>query len=167
MPVLAFPGPVAPAPPALTLEVPEGWEPVPAGAALLRARGTGSAGDVVEVGLAAHTAAGVDASGLVEGLTTASAPEGSELEDVFVVEIGGREWAARNVSWDEPEGPVVEVALVSLVEDVAVEGLDGDGVVAGAGRFVVATGRVRGAGLEADYDTLQSVLETVVVGERA
>ncbi len=165
MPVLAFPGPVAPAPPAVTLEVPEGWEPVPAGAGLLRARGTGSAGDVVEVGLAAHTAAGVDASGLVEGLTTASAPAGSELEDVFVVEIGGREWAARNVSWDESGGPVVEVALVSLVEDVDV---DPDAELGGeaASRFVVATGRVRGAGLEADYDTLQSVLETVVVGER-
>ncbi len=166
MPVLAFPGPVAPAPPAVTLEVPEGWEPVPAGAALLRARGTGSAGDVVEVGLAAHTAAGVDASGLVEGLTTASAPAGSELEDVFVVEIGGREWAARNVSWDEPDGPVVEVALVSLVDDVAGSG-EVDAEAEATSRFVVATGRVRGAGLEADYDTLQSVLETVVVGEPA
>ena len=31
-------------------------------------------------------------------------------------------------------------------------------------RLVVATGRVRGAGLEADYDVLQLVLETLVVG---
>ncbi|WP_377639404.1 hypothetical protein [Oryzobacter terrae] len=165
MPVLAFPGPVAPAPPAVTLEVPEGWEPVPAGAGLLRARGTGSAGDLVEVGVAAHTAAGVDASVLVDGLTSASAPAGSELEDVFVVEIGGREWAARNVSWDEPGGPVVEVALVSLVDETPAEGATG-ATGAAADRFVVATGRVRGVGLEADYDTLQSVLETIVVGER-
>ena len=165
MPVLAFPGPVAPAPPAVTLEVPEGWEAVPAGAGLLLARGTGSAGDVVEVGLAAYTAAVTDAGDLVEGLTSASAPSGSELEDVFLVEIGGREWAARNVSWDEPSGPVVEVALVARVDDGG--SADGDAAGAGPGRFVVATGRVRGAGLEADYDTLQSVLETVVVGEPA
>ncbi len=31
-------------------------------------------------------------------------------------------------------------------------------------RLVVATGRVRGATLDADYDVLQSVLETLVVG---
>ena len=31
-------------------------------------------------------------------------------------------------------------------------------------RLVVATGRVRGVGLDADYDALQSVLETLVVG---
>jgi hypothetical protein len=31
-------------------------------------------------------------------------------------------------------------------------------------RLVVATGRVSGASLDADYDVLQSVLETLVVG---
>lgn len=156
MPVLAFPGPVAPAPPGVTLEVPEGWESVPAGADLLRTRGTGSAGDAVEVAIAARTEdAGTTASSLVEELTEAAAPQGSEVEPVFVVELGGREWAGRNTSWDDAEGPVVEVALAARVDD----GSDGPG------RFVVATGRVRGPGLDADYDVLQSVLETLVVGE--
>ena len=49
MPVLAFPGPAAPAPPPVTLEVPDDWDAVPPGADLLRARGTGAAGDPVEV----------------------------------------------------------------------------------------------------------------------
>ena len=39
-----------------------------------------------------------------------------------------------------------------------------DGVADDVSRLVVATGRVRGATLDADYDVLQSVLETLVVG---
>ncbi|WP_392543724.1 hypothetical protein [Oryzobacter telluris] len=156
MPVLAYPGPAAPPLPAVTLEVPEGWEALPAGSGLLRARGTGSAGDPIEVGVAAHgVAEGTAAQGLVEEVTDAGAPEGSEVEPAFVVEIGGREWAARNLTWDEPSGPVVEVVLATSSGDDA------------SARFVVATGRVRGQGLEDDYDTLQSVLETLTVGTDA
>ena len=156
MPVLAFPGPQAPLPPPVTVEVPEGWEPVPAGAGLLRARGAGTAGDVIEVGVGTHRAvAGAAAEQVVEEVTSASAPRGSEVEPVFVVEIGGREWAARNVSWDEPSGPVVEVVLATSAGE-------GD-----AAPFVVATGRVRGSGVDDDYDVLQGVLETLVVGTGA
>jgi hypothetical protein len=140
----------------VTLEVPEGWEPVPAGTGLLRAHGTGSAGDPIEVGVVAHAVAvGTQATELVEDVTSASAPTGSEVEPVFLVEIGGREWAARNVTWDEPSGPVVEVVLATPADDDA------------STRFVVATGRVRGRGLEDDYDLLQSVLETLTVGAGA
>lgn len=154
MPVLAFPGPQAPPPPPVTVEVPDGWEPVPAGPGLLRARGAGTAGDPIEVGVGTHRAlAGAAAAQVVEEVTTASAPSGSEVEPVFVVDIGGREWAARNVSWDEPGGPVVEVVLATA------SGADED-----ASPFVVASGRVRGAGLDDDYDLLQGVLETLVVG---
>ena len=78
------------------------------------------------------------------------------MESSFVVEIGGREWVARNVSWDEATGPVVEVHLAAAVD----AGAPDDDV----SRLVVATGRVRGATLDADYDVLQSVLETLVVG---
>jgi hypothetical protein len=42
----------------------------------------------------------------------------------------------------------------------AVEGTPDEGVR----RLVVVTGRVRGATLDADYDVLQTVLETIVVG---
>lgn len=154
MPVLAFPGPSAPPPPGVTLEVPDGWAVEPAGTGLLRAHGVGSAGDPVEVDVAAHAVApDVRAEDLVERVTTSSAPGGSELEPVFVVEIGGREWAGRNVSWDEASGPVVEVVLATA----------GAPSQEDPGRFVVATGRVRGGGLEDDYDTLQSVLETLTV----
>ncbi|MFQ6171006.1 hypothetical protein ACK8HX_05320 [Oryzobacter sp. R7] len=157
MPVLAFPGPQAPPPPAVTVEVPDGWEPVPAGPDLLRARGAGTVGDPIEVGVGTHRAAvGALAEQVVEEVSTASAPEGSEVEPVFVVEIGGREWAARNVSWDEPGGPVVEVVLAT-----SPDGSDD------AAPFVVATGRVRGSGVDDDYDVLQGVLETIVVGAGA
>ena len=154
MPVLAFPGPKAPPPPPVTLEVPEGWDAVPAGPDLLRARGAGTAGDPIEIGVGTHRApAGSAAEQVLEVVSAASAPPGSEVEPVFVVEIGGREWAARNVSWDEPGGPVVEVVLATSPdgEDDALP-------------FVVATGRVRGSGVDEDYDVLQAVLETLVVG---
>ena len=84
-----------------------------------------------------------------------AARPGTEVEPSFVVEIGGREWVARNISWDESSGPVVEVHLAASVDDAADDEVS---------RLVVATGRVRGATLDADYDVLQSVLETLVVG---
>jgi hypothetical protein len=159
MPVLAFPGPAAPSPPSVTVEVPDGWDAVPPGSDLLRARGSGATGEPVEVAVRHHTGpAGLAATELVESLTDDTSRPGTEVEPSFVVEIGGREWVARNVSWDESTGPVVEVHLAAAVEDAP----DDD-----VSRLVVATGRVRGATLDADYDLLQSVLETLVVGGAA
>ena len=156
MPVLAFPGPAAPPPPTVTVEVPDGWDPVPPGPDLLRARGTGASGDPVEVTVRHHTGpAGFAATDLVEALGGGSTRAGTEVEPSFVVEIGGREWVARNISWDESTGPVVEVHLAAAVEAPAPDEVS---------RLVVATGRVSGATLDTDYDVLQSVLETLVVG---
>jgi hypothetical protein len=159
MPVLAFPGPAAPSPPSVTVEVPDGWDALPAGSDLLRARGTGAAGDPVEVTVRSHTGpVGYAATDLVDALADGVNRPGTEVEPSFVVEIGGREWVARNISWDESSGPVVEVHLAALVDGAP------DGVADDVSRLVVATGRVRGATLDADYDVLQSVLETLVVG---
>ena len=156
MPVLAFPGPAAPAPPPVTLEVPDGWNALPPGAELLRASGTGAAGDPVEVVVRHHTGpAGYGATDLLDAIDGLPERPGAEAEPPFVVEIGGREWVARHVSWDEGSEPVIEVHLAAGVDP----GSDDD-----LSHLVVATGRVRGAGLEADYDLLQSVLETLVVG---
>ena len=166
MPVLAVPGPVAPAPPPVTVEVPEAWQALPPGSDLLHVRGPGSAGEPVEVRLRAHTgAAGYAVSDLLDELAAAAAP-GSEVEPAFLVELGGREWTARNLSWDEADGPVVEVHLVTAVEpnDGSDDTADPD---AGFARLLLATGLVRGAGLDADYDALQSVLETLTVGGAA
>ncbi len=155
MPVLVFPGPAAPSPPSVTVEVPDGWDCVPAGSDLLRARGTGAGDEAVEVAVRSHTGpVGYAASDLVDALADGVNRPGTEVEPSFVVEIGGREWVARNISWDESTGPVVEVHLAAAV--------DGSADVS---RLVVATGRVRGATLDADYDVLQSVLETLVVGD--
>lgn len=159
MPVLAVPGPAAPAPPPVTVEVPEAWEAMPPGSDLLHVRGTGSAGDPVDVRLRAHIGpSGYAATDLLDDLA-ATVAAGGEVEPAFVVEIAGRQWTARNVSWDEPAGPVVEVHLAVAVDPPSVAP-DG-GVPA---RLLLATGRVSGSGLDADYDALQSVLETVVVG---
>jgi hypothetical protein len=160
MPVLAFPGPAAPSPPSVTVEVPEGWDALPAGSDLLRARGTGAAGEPVEVTVRSHTGpAGYDATDLVDALADGVTRPGTEVEPSFVVEIGGREWVARNITWDESSGPVVEVHLAAVVDGSAAEGTADE-----VSRLVVATGQVRGATLDADYDVLQSVLETLVVG---
>jgi len=160
MPVLAFPGPAAPSPPSVTVEVPDDWDCVPAGSDLLRARGTGAGGETVEVTVRSHTGpVGYAASDLVDALADDASRPGTEVEPSFVVEIGGREWVARNISWDESTGPVVEVHLAA-----AVDASSADGSAADVSRLVLATGRVRGAALDADYDVLQSVLETLVVG---
>lgn len=153
MPVVAHPGPSSPAPPALRLEAPEGWAVVPAGDALLRLVGPGSSGGevVVEVRPRAE-APGTTADVLVAALAAEAAGASGEVEEAFVVEVGGREWTAHNVARDGADGDVVEVHLVSVV---------------GAGDEVVTAvhvrGRVAGDGLDADYDQLQQVLETVVV----
>ena len=117
MPVLAFPGPAAPSPPSVTVEVPEGWDALPAGSDLLRARGTGAAGEPVEVTVRSHTGpVGYAATDLVDALADGVTRPGTEVEPSFVVEIGGREWVARNISWDESSGPVVEVHLAAVVD---------------------------------------------------
>ncbi|MBM6403512.1 hypothetical protein JQN72_04550 [Phycicoccus sp. CSK15P-2] len=153
MTALAHPGPASPAPPGVRLEVPDAWEAVPSGAALLRARAAGSRGDTVEVTVRQHVAAtGLGSEALVATLAADAGPGGAEVEDPFVVELEGREWHARNVSWDEGDTPVVEVHLATTVADA-------DPV----STHVVAVGRVRGAGLDDDYDLLQTVLETLVV----
>lgn len=168
MPVVVVPGPLAPAPPPVTVEVPQGWEVLPAGADLLRVRGTGAAGDPVEVRLRPHTGpSGYAVEDLLEEVAATAAP-GAEVEPPFVVEIAGREWAARNLSWDEPDGAVVEVhlatALASAGATPATDGAADREEGPAFARLLVATGRVRGAGVEPDYDTLQSVLESIVVG---
>lgn len=153
MPVVAHPGPGSPAPPAVRLDVPQGWAQPPAGDALLAAAGPGSAGDEIAVEVR-HVAAPPDVvADAVVAASTQRAGDGSgEVEEPFVVELGGREWLGRNVSWDESGTPVVEVHLATT--------LAADGPVS---RTVLVVGRVRGAGLDADYDALQGVLETLVV----
>ncbi|MGL5816408.1 MAG: hypothetical protein ACRCYR_02515 [Phycicoccus sp.] len=161
MPLLAYPGPRAPRLPRITVEVPDAWVAVPAEGDLVRTRGEGGSGDPVEVTVRHHTGPiGYGPTALLDDL--ASAPPGvadAEVERPFVVDIAGRRWHARNVSWDDATGPVVEVHLVTALADDAPPA-GSEGVVS---RFVHAVGRVRGAGLAADYDVLQSVLETLVV----
>lgn len=157
MPVLAFPGPTAPAPPTLSIDVPEGWRSVPADTDLLAAEGPGSGSEAVEVTVRRHTRpAGYAAEQLADEVASAGVGDrpGAEVEATFVVELGGREWLGRNVSWQGPAGNVVEVHLVTPAP--------GDSEMT---QFVAATGVVRGATLDADYDTLQAVLETLIVTE--
>ncbi len=153
MPVLAHPGPSAPAPPGVRLEVPETWAAAPAGEALLRAAGPGTGGPV-EVVVRHRAGAPEESVDAVLAEVAAAAGGGvAEVEETFVVEIGGREWLARNVSWDD-DGPVVEVHLVCGLEPAP-----------GASRLVHVAGRVSGPGLDDDYDLLQQVLETLTVDE--
>ncbi|MGL4175285.1 MAG: hypothetical protein ACRCSN_04335 [Dermatophilaceae bacterium] len=164
MPVLAYPGPRAPRLPRITVEVPDAWVAVPAEGDLVRTCGTGGSGDPVEVTVRHHAGpSGYAPEVLLDDL--ASAPAGvkdAEVERPFVVDIAGRRWHARNVSWDDDAGPVVEVHLVTAL---AADAASAEPVTPGESvtRFVHAVGRVRGAGLADDYDVLQSVLETLVV----
>ncbi|QKE83207.1 hypothetical protein [Arthrobacter sp. NEB 688] len=153
MPVVAHPGPSSPAPPALRLEVPDSWVAAPAGDALLRVAGPGSAGGEVVVEVRHRVeAAGTSAEVLVAALAAEAAGSSGEVEEAFVVEVGGREWSAHNVSRDGSGGDVVEVHLVAVLAA-------GEEAVTA----VHVRGRVAGEGLDADYDALQQVLETVTV----
>lgn len=157
MPVLAHPGPSAPPAPAVRLEIPDAWEPQPPRDALLRAGGPGVGGEAVEIvvrHLSGHLA--LSSGVLVEDSTARVAGGAGHVEEPFVVEFGGREWHARNVSWDEDGAPVVEVHLATPLDPTET-----------VSRHVLAVGRVRGAGLDADYDALQAVLESLVVDEAA
>lgn len=155
MPVLAFPGPTAPAPPTLQIDVPEGWRPVPADTDLLATEGPGSGSEAVEITVRRHTRhAGYAAEQLADEVAAAGLGDrpGAEVEAPFVVELGGREWLGRNVSWEGPEGSVVEVHLVTPAPGACE-----------VAQFVAATGVVRGDAIDADYDTLQTVLETLTL----
>lgn len=150
MPVLAHPGPSAPAASAVRLEAPDGWASVPAGDALLRLSGPGSQGRPVEIVVRQLVGAPDTTAATVVADSTAAL--GGEVEDPFVVDLGGREWHARNVSWDEAGAPVVEVHLAT-----ALAASDG------CAPHLLVVGRVGGPGLDDDYDTLQAVLESVTV----
>ncbi|WP_299444904.1 hypothetical protein [uncultured Phycicoccus sp.] len=155
MPVVTHPGPSAPPAPAVRLEIPDGWQPQPSGDALLRAAGSGAGGDAVEIAVRHLTGdPALGSAVLVEDSTSQVAGGAGQVEEPFVVEIGGREWHARNVSWDEDGTPVVEVHLATTLDPTDV-----------VSRHVLAVGRARGAGLDADYDALQAVLESLVVEE--
>lgn len=154
MPVVVHPGPSAPAPPVVRLEVPEAWAAAPAGDALLR---TGGAGTDAPVEVVVRHRAGATTETpdtLLERLAASAGGPGAEVEEPFVVELGGREWTARNVSWDEDGTEVVEVHLVTALAPTPE-----------VARVLHVTGRVAGSGLDADYDQLQQVLETLVVEE--
>ncbi|MBR7742616.1 hypothetical protein KC207_04860 [Phycicoccus sp. BSK3Z-2] len=157
MPVLAHPGPSSPPPPRVRLDADDTWSALPAEDGLLRAEAPGSASDPVAVAVRHHVGPAAlgsdDLAGTLAGRAASGAGrEDGQVEEPFVVELGGRDWHARNVSWVDAGTDVVEVVLVTS--------LGGDDV---ASRHLVAIGRVRGAGLDADYDVLQSVLETLVV----
>ncbi len=155
MPVVAHPGPSAPAPPGVRLEVPEGWAATPAGDALLRAGGPGASGHDVDVVVRHRVGApGETADAVVAEVAARAAGPSGEVEEPFVVEIGGREWYARNVARDDSGAAVVEVHLVT-----------GLAATEAATPLVHVRGRVEGEGLDADYDVLQQVLETLAVDE--
>ncbi|KRE63582.1 hypothetical protein [Nostocoides sp. Soil756] len=150
MPVLAHPGPSAPAAPAVHLTAPDGWAPVPAGDALLRVSAPGSQEQAVDIQVRHLVAPEGTTAAVVIADTTAA--RGGEVEDPFVVDLGGREWHARNVSWDEDGTPVVEVHLATPLS-----------VAEGCAPHLLVVGRVAGTGIDDDYDTLQNVLESVTV----
>ncbi|HMM94884.1 MAG: hypothetical protein IE926_09630 [Micrococcales bacterium] len=155
MPVVAHPGPSSPVAPGIRLEVPQEWATAPAGTALLRAGGPGRGGDEVDVVVVHRVGAPGETAEAVAAEAAASAAGASgEVEEPFVVEICGREWFAHNVSLDTADGPVVEVHLVTALP-----------ATEEASPVVHVLGRVRGDGLDADYDLLQQVLETLSVEE--
>ena len=70
------------------------------------------------------------------------------MDPTFGLEIDGRAWRACNVSWDTP---VVVVHLVTAIDHGPVQ------------QMVLVSGRAEGEQVEADYDAIQQLAESLHV----
>ena len=101
---------------------------------------------------------GYAATDLVDALADGASRPGTEVEPSFVVEIGGREWVARNISWDESSGPVVEVHLAAAVDGAT------DGATTTSAGWSSPPAGCAARPWTPTTTCSQSVLETLVVG---
>jgi hypothetical protein len=152
MPTVGHPSALSPAYPRIELTLTDDWVAEPGGDALLRAV-HGRGGDLApELTAYVRTVREASTDDLVEELVAqAEEHDEGEADETFEVEIEGREWTGLNVSWIEDGEPVYLVHLLTAVDAGEVTHL------------VRLTGRISGPDSEQDYESVQGILETVVV----
>lgn len=154
MPTFSYPSDQFPGPPAVTIDLPEDWSPVPTPGALLAARGPAGSGPAPTLVVRHHTRpAGFTVDAALKDLRTyATRLPDSEVDEPFSVDVGGVPFVGVNLSWsDARNGDVVQVHLFA------------GGRQQGLVHLVHVTGTVGGSSAPQDYDVLQGILRTVRV----
>ena len=152
---LAYPSDQFPGPPTIALDIPADWSPVRVAGTLLAARRTSTEGafapNVVVRGFTRSQQFTIGRA-LGELAAYVAQQEEGEMEAPFEVEIGRVPFVGVNVSWtDETIGDVVQAHLFAGARRGQVVDL------------LQVTGSVGGPDVEAEYPTIQQVMQTVRV----
>lgn len=154
MTTLAFPSEEFPAQPALTLHIPQDWQPVHAPGAVMAARCASDAGTFVPNVVVRIERRPVDfeiADALAE-LTKFAAERGGTISAPSEVELDGRLFVGCDLSWvDDRVGTVLQTHLFGVVS---------------SGPFlqlVQVTGSVGGAQARRDHPTVTTIMRSLTV----
>ncbi|HRC18622.1 MAG TPA: hypothetical protein PLV11_10125 [Phycicoccus elongatus] len=143
----SHPSAFSPAAPEVHVELAAGWTQVPAGADLVRFERHGGRA-VLTVALRT-VGRDVTLEDLLDEMVAGEhARPDAQVDPTFGLEIDGRAWRACNVSWDTP---VVVVHLVTAIDHGPVQ------------QMVLVSGRAEGEQVEADYDAIQQLAESLHV----
>jgi len=152
---LAFPSEEFPAQPAITLQIPEGWESVHAPGAVIAARRAADDGTFVPNVVVRIERRPADFE-ITDALTelrafAAERPQGTTSEP-FNVELAGQEFVGCDLSWvDDHVGTVLQAHLLG--------GIPSGPFV----QLVQVTGSVGGARASADYPTVKTIMSSLRV----
>ena len=153
---VAFPSEEFPAQPAITLQLPEGWQPVPSPGAVVAARRVADEGTFVPnvvVRIERHPASFEVTDALSElRRFVAARPQGT-ISEPFKTELDGRQFVGCDLSWvDEHVGTVLQAHLLG-------------GVLSGSFlQLVQVTGSVGGAQAREDYPIIKAIMKSLTVG---
>jgi len=156
MTTLSYPSDRFPAPPSVSLDIPDDWEPVSVPAVVLAARQAGeqrafTANVIVRVG----TRAGLDqpADALMELAGAVQGRQDATVGDMQHVELDGLPFVRVDVSWTDPRG-------IAIRQHHLFTGLPRED---GLQDFVHLTGSVGGPEADGDEAVVLKVLESVRV----
>jgi len=156
MTTLSYPSDRFPAPPSVSLDIPDDWEPVSVPAVVLAARQAGeqrafTANVIVRVG----TRAGLDqpADALMELAGAVQGRQDATVGDMQHVELDGLPFVRVDVSWTDPRG-------IAIRQHHLFTGLPRED---GLQDFVHLTGSVGGPEADGDEAVMLKVLESVRV----
>ena len=151
MSTLSFPSDRFPAPPAVSIDVPDTWEPVSAPAVALAAKQAEVNADftpnvIVRLGTRPENDQPADA--LMELRGSVDARPQAEVGEVRTVQINDQEFHRVDVSWVDPQfGTIRQIpAFASLPREDSLQD------------FVHVTGSAGGAGVDADVPVVEQVI---------
>jgi hypothetical protein len=151
MSTLSFPSERFPAPPSVSIDVPDSWEPVSAPAVVLAAKQTEVNADftpnvIIRLGTRPENDSPADA--LMELRGSVDQRPQAEVSEIRTVQINEQEFHRVDVSWLDPQfGTIRQIhAFASLPREDALQD------------FVHVTGSAGGAGVDADVPVVEQVI---------